>query len=56
MRTIEEYKAMVKELKALGKELIHQEYEADRWDTAWLDEVECMDIHLGCCLEELEEC
>lgn len=56
MRTIEEYKAMVRELKALGEELVRQEYKAERYDAEWLDEVECMDIHLDCCLAELEEC
>ena len=56
MKTIEEYKAMVKELKALGEELIKQAYDnEDECDEEWLDEIECMDIHLDCCLYELNK-
>ena len=55
MKTIEDYKAMVKELKALGKELVRQEWEKDEL-ADWVEELDCMDIHLDCCLAELEEC
>ena len=53
MKTINDYKAMVQELCELGQMLLDQQ--DDEEIAAWTDEVECMDMHLKCCLENLEE-
>lgn len=53
MKTINDYIAMVKELRELGQLLVEQQY--NEYDTvaAWVEEVECMDMHLECCADEL---
>lgn len=53
MKTINDYKAMVQELRELGQMLLNQQDDEEIAD--WADEVECMDMHLECCLEILEE-
>lgn len=53
MKTINDYKAMVQELRELGQMLLDQQ--EDEEIAAWTDEVECMDMHLKYCLENLEE-
>lgn len=53
MKTINDYKAMVQELRELGQILLDQQ--DDEEIAAWADEVECMDMHFKYCLEILEE-
>ena len=45
--------AMVKELRELGQQLVEQQYNECDEPAAWVEEVECMDIHLECCADEL---
>jgi uncharacterized protein (DUF1786 family) len=50
MKTINDYMAMVKEL---GQQLIEQQYNECDEVAPWVEEVECMDMHLECCADEL---
>ena len=52
-KTINDYMAMVKELRALGQLLVEQQYNECDDVAAWVDELECMDMHLECCADEL---
>lgn len=52
-KTINDYMAMVKELRALGQLLVEQQYNECDDVAAWVDELECMDMHLECCIDEL---
>lgn len=54
-KTIKDYMAMVKELRALGQQLVEQQYNECDEQAAWVDEVECMDMHLECCVSILTE-
>ena len=54
MRTIHDYLEMVKELKELGEMLVDYQYDECDEPAEWVDEVECMNAHLKCCLRELE--
>lgn len=54
MKTINDYMAMVKELKALGEMLVNYQYDECDEPAGWVGEVECMDVHLECCLSELK--
>jgi hypothetical protein len=54
MKTINDYLEMVKELKALGEMLVNYQYDECDEPAGWVGEVECMDIHLECCLSELK--
>jgi hypothetical protein len=56
MKTINDYMAMVKELRELGQQLVEQQYNECDEPAAWVEEVECMDMHLECCVHELIEC
>lgn len=51
MTKLEQYIKLVEELKALGEEILEEceEY------TSFEDEVECMDMHLECCLRILSK-
>lgn len=53
MKTINDYMAMVKELRELGQQLIEQQYNECDEVAPWVAEVECMDMHLECCADEL---
>jgi hypothetical protein len=55
MKTINDYMAMVKALRELGQQLVEQQYNECDDVAAWVDEVECMDMHLECCLSILAE-
>lgn len=52
-KTINDYMAMVKELRVLGQLLVEQQYNECDDVAAWVDELECMDMHLECCADEL---
>ena len=56
MKTINDYMAMVKALRELGEQLVQQQYNECDEPAAWVEEVECMDIHLECCAHELMDC
>lgn len=56
MKTINDYMAMVKALRELGQQLVEQQYNECDEPAAWVEEVECMDMHLECCVHELIEC
>lgn len=56
MKTINDYMAMVKELRELGEQLVQQQYNECDEPAAWVEEIECMDMHLECCVHELIEC
>ena len=53
MKTINDYMAMVKELRELGQMLVEQQYNECDEVAAWVEELECMDMHLECCTDEL---
>ena len=53
MKTISDYMRMVKELRELGQWLVEQQYNEHDTVAAWVEEVECMDMHLECCADEL---
>ena len=53
MKTINDYMAMVKELRELGQMLVEQQYNECDEVAAWIEELECMDMHLECCADEL---
>ena len=54
-KTINDYMAMVKELRALGQALVEQQYNECDEVASWVDEVENMDMHLECCVSILAE-
>lgn len=55
---IEKYIETVKILKALGKEILNNE-ESEKFDEYWdwdvFDEIDCMNMHIDCCLSILDE-
>lgn len=51
--TINDYINAVKTLREMGQTLIEEQYNKDDSIAAWVDEVENMDMHLGCCLSIL---
>lgn len=53
MKTINDYMAMVKELRELGQMLVEQQYNECDEVATWVEELECMDMHLECCADEL---
>ncbi len=53
--TIHDYIAQVKALRELGQLLVEEQYNECDEPAAWVDEVECMDMHLECCLSILAE-
>ena len=53
--TINDYIAQVKALRELGQLLVEEQYNECDEPAAWVDEVECMDMHLECCLSILTE-
>lgn len=55
MKTINDYLAMVKALRELGQQLVEQQYNECDEVAPWVEEVECMDIHLECCVSILTE-
>lgn len=56
MKTINDYMAMIKELRDLGQALVQEQY-TTRGDVAsWVEELERMDLHLECCEHELIDC
>jgi hypothetical protein len=56
MKTINDYMAMVQALRELGEQLVQQQYNECDEPAAWVEEIECMDMHLECCVHELIEC
>lgn len=56
MKTINDYMAMVKELRELGQILVAEQYNECDKVAAWVEEVENMDLHLECCVYELIDC
>lgn len=56
MKTINDYMAIVKELRDLGQLLVEQQYNECDEVAPWVEEVECMDMHLECCVHELMDC
>jgi hypothetical protein len=53
MKTINDYMAMVKALRELGQQLVEQQYNECDEVAPWVEELECMDMHLECCADEL---
>ena len=53
MKTINDYMAMVKALRELGQQLVEQQYNECDEVASWVEELECMDMHLECCADEL---
>jgi hypothetical protein len=53
--TINDYIAQVKALRELGQLLVEEQYNEHDEVAPWVDEVECMDMHLECCLSILAE-
>lgn len=51
--TINDYMAQVKALRELGQILVQEQYNECDEPAAWVDELECMDMHLECCADEL---
>jgi hypothetical protein len=51
--TINDYLRKVKELRELGQTLMIEQLDECDEPAAWVDELECMDMHLECCVEEL---
>ena len=50
-KTINDYKAMLEELRNLGNDLIDAAYnDEDDNFPEWVDEVECMAMHIECAL------
>ena len=52
---IKEYIEMLKKLKEYGENLINKTYREEDNLPQWVDEVECMDMHLECALTILEQ-
>ena len=55
MMTITDYLRMVKELRDLGQQLVQEQYNECDQPAEWVEELECMDIHLECCANELRD-
>jgi hypothetical protein len=53
--TINDYIAQVKAPRELGQLLVEEQYNECDEPAAWVDEVECMDMHLECCVSILTE-
>ena len=53
MKTINDYMAMVKALRELGQQLVEEQYNECDVIAPWVEELECMDMHLECCASEL---
>lgn len=53
--TINDYIAQVKALRELGQLLVEEQYNECDVPAAWVDELECMDMHLECCVSILTE-
>ena len=53
--TINDYIAQVKALRELGQLLVEEQYNEYDESAAWVDELECMDMHLECCVSILTE-
>lgn len=53
--TINDYITQAKALRELGQLLVQQQYSECDKPAAWVEEVECMDIHLECCVSILAE-
>ena len=51
--TINDYIALAKALRELGQLLVEEQYNECDEPAAWVDEVECMDMHLECCVSIL---
>ena len=56
MKTINDYMAMIKELRDLGQALVQEQYTTCGDVASWVEELECMDLHLECCEHELIDC
>ncbi len=55
-KKMEQYLEMVKALKEFGNNLLNEYYEVECEDNAdFIEEVECMDIHLDCCIKILKK-
>jgi hypothetical protein len=53
---MKQYLEMVKALKNFGNNLLDEYYESESEDNAeFMEEVECMDMHLECCINILEK-
>lgn len=53
--TINDYIAQAKALRELGQMLVEEQYIECDAPCAWVNEVECMDMHLECCVSILTE-
>ena len=51
--TINDYIAQVKALRELGQLLVAEQYNECDEVAPWVEELECMDMHLECCADEL---
>ena len=51
--TINDYLKKVNELRDLGQTLMEQQFNECDEPAAWVNELECMDMHLECCAKEL---
>lgn len=51
--TINDYIAQVKALRELGQLLVEEQYNECDEVAPWVEELECMDMHLECCVDEL---
>lgn len=54
--TINDYLAQVKALRELGQLLVEEQYNECDEPAFWVQELECMDMHLDCCIDELKAC
>lgn len=53
---MKQYLEMVKVLKDFGNNLLDEYYKAECKNNAdFIEEVECMDMHLECCIDILKE-
>lgn len=52
--TINDYLKEVNELRELWQTLMEQQFDECDEPAAWVEELECMDMHLECCAKELE--
>lgn len=52
--TINDYLKKVNELRELGQTLVEQQFDECDEPATWVDELECMEMHLECCAKELE--
>ena len=51
--TIQDYMRKVQELRELGQRLVQEQYNECDEPAEWVEELECMDLHLECCTHEL---